>query len=160
MFDRASSQPAPAGSYITHPGKVHQILDENFGIIKIEQGLVLFDTCDLWIGPNLSASKTGKTLGQVLKLGEHVMIHACKVDSNFKVAHLASAVWSRANQSFNASNCPAPVTLENIHAEKLDIYRKVVASINDSIEGIVVYIHPLCKFSVSIMKKNLISLFH
>ena len=71
------------GSYISYPGQVHQILDENFGLIKIDQGLVLFDTCDLWISPNTTASKAAKTLGQVLKLGDEVLTHACLVDGKF-----------------------------------------------------------------------------
>lgn len=126
-----------AGSYISYPGQVHQILDENFGLIKIDQGLVLFDTCDLWISPNTTASKAGKTLGQVLKLGDEVLTHACLVDSKFKVAHLATAVWAGANPNFNnPRNYPPPVSRENIHAEKIDIYSKVVASINDSIEAV------------------------
>ena len=134
----SSSQIAQCeGSYIAHPGTVHQILDENFGLVKIQQGLVLFDTCDLWIAPNMSASKSGKALGQVLKLGEQVVIHACRVDNKFKVAHLATAVWSRGNPGFaNPQFFPPHVTLDNIHGEKIDIYRKVVSSIDASIEGV------------------------
>ena len=134
----SSSQIAQCeGSYIAHPGTVHQILDENFGLVKIQQGLVLFDTCDLWMAPNLSASKAGKALGQVLKLGEQVVIHACRVDDKFKVAHLATAVWSRGNPGFaNPQFFPPHVTLDNIHGEKIDIYRKVVSSIDASIEGV------------------------
>ena len=136
---QSRAQPAQgvAGSYISYPGQVHQILDENFGLIKIDQGLVLFDTCDLWISPNTTASKATKTLGQVLKLGDEVLTHACLVDGKFKVAHLATAVWAQANPNFNnPRNYPPPVSRENIHAEKIDIYSKVVSSINDSIEAV------------------------
>lgn len=36
-------------SFTSKPGIVDRILDENFGLLRIDKGLVLFDTCDFWL---------------------------------------------------------------------------------------------------------------
>ena len=62
-------------------GKVLKILDSNFGILEIEEGMVLFDTCDFYMTPKQSAENAKKALDDVVGIGTRIMTHACLIDS-------------------------------------------------------------------------------
>ena len=53
---------------ISKVGTVRKLLDENFGLIQIPEGLALFDTCDFWITATNSAASYGKKLNEVVSL--------------------------------------------------------------------------------------------
>jgi hypothetical protein len=36
---------------------VMKLLDENFGVLKVNEKLVLFDTCDVWLDPVTTVDK-------------------------------------------------------------------------------------------------------
>ena len=101
---------------LSKPGKVFKILDQNFGLLEIEEGLVLFDTCDFFLSPDLSADKAGKGLDQVVAVGAKIMTHACLVDINLKIPYLATSVWVYDNHHFNYVNkYPNPIQRKDIH---------------------------------------------
>ena len=102
--------------------------------MKTEDGLVLFDTCDLWITADVSAAKANKTLNNVVRVGDSVMIHGALIEKSYKVAYLATSVWLRSNMAL--TNKPPPsIPRASIHQDKIDIYHKVVESISNSIES-------------------------
>ena len=120
---------------LSRPGKVFRILDQNFGLLEIEEGLVLFDTCDFHLNHGMSADKAGKGLDQVVNVGAKIMAHACLIDTNLKIPYLATSVWMADNYSFNGvSNYPAPIRKSDIHTQKIENFRIVVGSVSDTIE--------------------------
>ena len=58
-----------------------KILDSNFGILEIDDGMVLFDTCDFYMMPKQSAENAKKALDDVVGIGTRIMTHACLIDS-------------------------------------------------------------------------------
>jgi len=119
---------------LSKPGKVFKILDQNFGLLEIEEGLVLFDTCDFFLSPDLSADKAGKGLDQVVAVGAKIMTHACLVDINLKIPYLATSVWVYDNHHFNYVNkYPNPIQRKDIHSQKIDNFLTVVESVKDTI---------------------------
>jgi hypothetical protein len=117
-------------------GVVFKILDENFGLIQMDLGLVLFDTCDFWLNPNSTASKVEKKLEDVVKIGDLVFFHACMIEKKLKVAYLASSVWIRSNQNFQLpKSLPPTIAKKDIHHEKIIIYHKVVNHVANSLEA-------------------------
>ena len=48
-------------------GFIAKILDENFGIIKVDENFVLFDTCDFWMSTNSTAAQSNLTLLELVK---------------------------------------------------------------------------------------------
>ena len=125
------------GQIVGKSGIVRKILDENFGLIQIPEGLALFDTCDYWLAPKSSAAKMGKKLDDVINVGSKVTFHACMIDSTQKINFLATAVWLEQNALMKVpSNTPPPIKREEINATKIDIYQKVVVSVADSLADI------------------------
>ena len=102
--------------------------------MKIDEGLVLFDTCDFWISSEVSAAKVNKKLDNVVRVGDSVFIHGCLIDKSQKVAYLATSVWLRSN-AMMAKKVPLAISRNQIHNDKIDIYQKVVVSIANSIES-------------------------
>lgn len=119
---------------LSKPGKVFQILDQNFGLLEIDEGLVLFDTCDFFLSPDLSADKAGKGLDQVVAVGAKIMTHACLIDNSLKIPYLATSVWVYDNHHFNTLNkFPNPIKRSDVHSQKIDNFRTVVESVKDTI---------------------------
>ena len=125
------------GQIVSKSGVVRKLLDENFGLIQIPEGLALFDTCDFWVAPKASAAKMGKKLEDVISVGTKVTFHACMIDKTQKINFLATAVWHELNtQMKQAQNMPLPIKRDEINATKIDIYQKVVESVSDSLNDI------------------------
>ena len=66
--------------YESREGKIFRLLDDNFGILRVEDNLVLFDTCDFWIDTSTTASRRGLKIGQIVGLGSTVVFHACRLE--------------------------------------------------------------------------------
>lgn len=127
---------AKSDTIVAIHGTVDKILDDNFGLLKIDQGLVLFDTCDFWIGPLQTAAKANKVLKDVVQVGDAVLTNACLILKESKIPFLATAVWSRNNPVFvNPATFPPPIFRDNVYQEKIDIYKMVVDSIAASIDS-------------------------
>ena len=74
-------------------GFIHKILNENFGIIDMGKGeYALFDTYDLYLADNQTATDAGKNVDQCLQENQKVVAIACLIDSNLPLSHLATAV--------------------------------------------------------------------
>ncbi len=116
-------------AYSSRIGQIERILDDNFGLLKFDEGLVLFDTCDFWISPTTSAAQAQRRLDNVVRVGDSVMVHACLIQKDAKVPFLATAVWLRQNPTLLDPNLqPAAISLEKITPEKIGIYQAVLAS--------------------------------
>ena len=70
-----------------------------------------------------SASKLGRALNEVASEGAKVFVHAALIDKKVKVQYLASSVWLTANYEFNSSNTPKLIVRDEVHGDKIDIYR-------------------------------------
>ena len=60
MFYILFSRPSIKTSSVYFEAKeatVLKLLDENFGVLKADQKMVLFDTCDVWLDPVTSVDK-------------------------------------------------------------------------------------------------------
>lgn len=51
-------------------GIVYKLLDENFGLIRVSNCLALFDTCDLFTRPGVTAAQEGRRLSDILEVRE------------------------------------------------------------------------------------------
>ena len=124
--------------YESKEGMIFRLLDDNFGILRVEDNLVLFDTCDFWIDTSTTASRRGLKLGQVVGLGSTVVFHACRLEEKTaRVQYLASAVWKMElhDQEFKISTKlqPKPITVQEIVPEKIAIFKQVVATVSPSL---------------------------
>merc|ERR1719318_287544 len=109
------------------PGVVVKILDDNFGVIKQDSKMVLFDTCDFWTSPETTAAQSSKTLPSLVSVGDSVMIHAALIQPPHasSIPFLATAVWLASPSPFPAGQCPLAVRRDNIHPDKIKIYEMV-----------------------------------
>ena len=125
---------SPPEQLVSKIGTVYKILDDNFGLIKMPEGIALFDTCDYWLGPEKSAAAMNKTLEQVLKIGMKVQFHACLMDNRTKIQYLATAVWLASNIVMQSpANLPPAIKKTQVNDHKIDIYQKVVTSVADTL---------------------------
>lgn len=92
--------------------------------------MILFDVCDYWTDPVLTASKMGKKLGQVVRVGDKVVCHAALLNQNAKIKYLASSVWPANDDNFSLRNRPRAIKKENIHKDKINIYNVVVEAVS------------------------------
>ena len=130
-----TSIPSNPEQLVSKIGTVYKILDDNFGLIKLPEGIALFDTCDYWLGPEKSAAAMSKTLEEVLKIGMKVQFHACLMDKRTKIQYLATAVWLNSNIVMQSpANLPPAIKKSQINDHKIDIYQKVVTSVADSLK--------------------------
>merc|ERR1719481_868439 len=108
-------------------GTVFQILDDNFGVIKHNSRMVLFDTCDFWTSEQGTAAQLNKSLKSLLSLGDTVMFHAAWIQSpNLTgIPYLATAVWSPKHSPFTAGKHPVAIRRDKIHPDKIKIYEMV-----------------------------------
>jgi len=106
-------------------GYIVKILDDNFGVIKTGTSRVLFDTCDLWISQEATASRLNKSLPTVASIGNAVMFHAALVQPSADIPYLATAVWFASSSPFPEGKCPVSIKKEKIHPEKVRIYETV-----------------------------------
>ena len=90
-----------------------RLLDENFGLLRVAANLILFDVCDLWLRPGMTASKMGRKLTSELREGMTVGFHASLLDDKAKIQYLASAVWPPAEFSVPATR-PRPLPREQV----------------------------------------------
>ncbi len=70
---------------------VFRVLDDNFAILKCDKGLILCDTCDVWLDPETTAQAASKTIRQVINIGDQRLVHAALIDSKNKIQYLASS---------------------------------------------------------------------
>lgn len=122
--------------YVSTEGKIFRLLDDNFGILRVGDNLVLFDVCDFWIDSNTTASRRGLTIGQIVGLGSTVVFHACRLEGQMaKVQYLANAVWKMGLEEFKESRkfLPNPIAPSEVAEEKIRIFRQVVATVSPSL---------------------------
>jgi len=74
-------------------GLVVEILDQNYGIARCDQDLVLFDTCDVWINPSTRLSQTQNSVRSFFKIGDQILINGTCVSSREEIPYIATAVW-------------------------------------------------------------------
>ncbi len=130
-------QPQPPArlptSYENQEGTVLKLLDENYGLIEVDQnGMVLFDVCDFWVDPSSTASKRDLKLPDLVRQGSRVLFHATMLNGRNSVQYLASAVW-QAEVPFPMEARPRPIPRDGVHKEKEAIYNTVVSSIGSNI---------------------------
>ena len=106
-------------------GVVVKILDDNFGVIKQDSRMVLFDTCDFWTSQEATAAQSNKSLPSLVSVGDTVMLHAALVQSSSMIPYLATAVWLAIPSPFPFDKCPMAVRREKIHPDKIKIYEMV-----------------------------------
>jgi len=106
-------------------GIIVKILDDNFGVIKQDDKMVLFDTCDFWICKEATAAQSSKSLPGLVSVGDSVLLHAALVQSSSQIPYLATAVWKDNPSPFPADKCPVAVMREKIHPDKIRIYEMV-----------------------------------
>ena len=108
-------------------GKVYKILDDNFGIIKQNSKMVLFDTCDFWTTEEGTAAQSGKSLHSLVSVGDSINFHAAWIQSSniTGIAYLATAVWLVNPSPFPAGRCPVAIRRDKIHPDKVKIYEVV-----------------------------------
>ena len=122
--------------YASAEGKIFRLLDDNFGILRVDDNLVLFDVCDFWIDSNTTASRRGLKIGQIVGLGSTVVFHACRLEEKMsKVQYLANAVWKIELEESEESRklLPNPITTNEVAEEKIRIFRQVVATVSPSL---------------------------
>ena len=130
--DPASASDVP-DRYVAAEGKIYRLLDANFGIIRAGDHLILFDNCDFYVDSGHSISKKGLTLSDVVRVGDQVRFHACRVESRMaKMQYLATSVWKTTVREFIRSPPPA-FPRSGIHQTKLDIFKQVLDSVGSSL---------------------------
>ena len=119
------------GAYKFQEGTVFRSLDKNYGIVQVDKNFVLFDVCDFWMDKDRTASTAGKALNEILKTGSIVMFHASLINQHCRIPYLASSVWYK--DAIPRAACPVPIVRENVHRQKIDIYKTVVRSVSNSL---------------------------
>ena len=122
--------------YVSAIGKIYRLLDDNFGILRVGDNLVLFDVCDFWIDSNATASKRGLKIGQIVGLGSTVIFHACRQEDKMsKVQYLANAVWKKELEEIKGSKefLPNPIRTHEVAEEKIRIFKQVVAAVSPTL---------------------------
>ena len=112
-------------------GEIIKILDDNFGVINQEGKLVLFDTCDFWTDPSVTAARAGLKLAAVVSAGEKVLLHAALVTPDARVPYLATAVWKKEDSTFfseSQGSLPPAIPRSKVHQDKIKIYQTVSSS--------------------------------
>jgi hypothetical protein len=119
--------------YVSAEGKVYRLLDDNFGLLRVHDNLVLFDVCDFWVDATATAAKKGLKIGEIVGLGSPVVFHASRLGGKLeKVQYLASSVWHPTIKEFEHS-CPKSITKNEIHNDKVMIFKQVVVSVATSL---------------------------
>ena len=123
--EASHSQETQPNTYDNGEGEVYKILDNNFGIIRIGNNLVLFDVCDYWVDPGKTASMAKLKLGEATKVGVKVRFNANLLAEKERVAYLASSVWWSNNITINIK----PIHVNQINADKINIFNMVIQSV-------------------------------
>ena len=119
--------------YVSTVGKIFRLLDDNFGILRVEDNLVMFDVCDFWIDSNTTAARRGLTIGQIVGLGSTVIFHACRLEDKMsKVQYLANALCKIETEEFKKI-LPDPITASEVAQEKIRIFRQVASTVGPSL---------------------------
>ena len=138
---------------VNRVGRVTSIVDcGNYGIAAIkmnsrgeshrkERAIVLFDTCDVWIG-KLTVQQMDMNLNQVMSKGDYVKVKAILVpqsENRKNIRYLAtSLVTDKLKRNVVVMKIPDMGPLENfdqIHPSKLNNFYTVVSAICRSVPG-------------------------
>ena len=152
------SQPASVLSWSTEEllvnrvGKVTSIVDcGNYGIAAVkmknsgsnrkERAIVLFDTCDVWLG-NMTVQQMDLNLNQVMARGDYVKLKAILVpqsENRKNIRYLATnLVTDKQKRNVKMKRLPEMGLLENfdqIHPSKINNFYTVVSAICKSVPG-------------------------
>ena len=127
--------PKSKAYYENAPGVVFKVLDSNFALIRPTYNatnLVLFDTCDIWLSCSKTADKFGKKLGDVIRLGQEVRFHGAYIEES-AIPYIATSVWLESCKEL-VENPPKSINKDNIHTEKVKIYKTVVQSVTPTLK--------------------------
>jgi len=128
---------------------VTSIIDDNYGLAVVKfagghdryRAIVLFDTCDLWIGEH-TATELKTSLGECMKEGDHVKVRALLVpesENSKMIRYLATGIVCGRNKA-EVRTLPLPDQeklehIDNVHPDKLNNFYQVVSVVCDNLPG-------------------------
>jgi len=134
-------------------GRVTSIIDENYGLAVVKfaspvppydrhRAIVLFDTCDLWLGEH-TATELGTNLSGCMREGDYIKVKALLVpesENDKNIRYLATGVVTGRTKN-EVRNMPLPEqdrleNIDKIHPDKLNNFYQVVSVVCANLPGV------------------------
>lgn len=99
------------------------VINDNFALAETSdtKTLALFDTFDFYVTQKGTVAETGKSLKEVVTVGEKIKLNGCYIDKDHSIPYLCTSVWKNDGAGLDFE----PLSKANIQPDKVNIHAQV-----------------------------------